>query len=86
MTTDLDTHHGLAELIRQVAALALSGEVGWTVYGPPGDYLARGVISYQGRDFTLLRNGEGRVLVYTAREWPRSWTGSTTESSTTTRG
>jgi transcriptional regulator with XRE-family HTH domain len=69
MTTDLDAQHGLAELIRQVASLTLSAVDGWTVYGSPGDCLARGAISYQGTDFTLLRNGEGRVLVHTAREW-----------------
>lgn len=69
VTADLDTQHELAELIRQVATLAMSTGDGWTVSGPPGDRLLRGTVSFEGKDFTLLRDDKGKVLVYTAREW-----------------
>jgi hypothetical protein len=67
--TDLETEHGLAELIRQVATLAMSTGDGWTVTGPPGDRLLRGAVSFGAKDFTLLRDDKAKVLVYTAREW-----------------
>ena len=47
----------------------MSTEDGWTVSGLPGDRLLRGMVSFAGKDFTLLQDDKGKVLVYTAREW-----------------
>ncbi len=59
----------VAELIREVAHLVLVSEEGWSAFGAPGDRLRRGSVFFEGREFTLLRTDDGRVLVYTAREW-----------------
>jgi hypothetical protein len=64
--TDRNT---VAELISRVAVLARQELAGWESHGPLGDRIQKAFVTHEGDRYTVIRDDDRTVLVFTSREW-----------------
>jgi hypothetical protein len=64
-----DRQHEIADLIKNVALVGRQELHGWRTHGPIGDRIQRAFVDFNHDRYTLVRDEDRAVLVFTPREW-----------------
>lgn len=69
MSEVLGRQKSVAEMMVRVAMLARQEIDGWQTHGPARDRLQHAFVGFEGERYTILRDDDRTVLVFTPREW-----------------
>ena len=64
-----DQQPEIADLIKDVALLSRHEVYGWITHGPIGDRIQRAFVDFDRERYTIVRDEDRAVLVFTPREW-----------------
>lgn len=69
MSAVFERQKSISELICKVAALGRQEVEGWVTHGPTQDRVQYAAVGLEGERYTILRDDDRTVLVFTPREW-----------------
>lgn len=67
--SDKADQHEIADLIKSVALLSRQELYGWITHGPIGDRVQQAFVEFDRERYTIVRDEDRAVLVFTTREW-----------------